>query len=57
MVQIFIRVVRIQGPEKEQEFPDGAKTVLVFVDKSLKPKRIPEEILKKLKGDGRKTEA
>jgi acyl-CoA thioester hydrolase len=25
-----------------------AKTVIVFVDKSLKPKRIPEEILKKL---------
>ena len=30
----------------------SAKTVLVFVDKSLKPKRIPEEILKKLT-DGR----
>ncbi len=29
-----------------------AKTVLVFVDKSLKPKRIPENILKKLT-DGR----
>lgn len=26
----------------------SAKTVLVFVDKTLKPKRIPEEILKKL---------
>ena len=26
----------------------NAKTVLVFVDKALKPKRIPEEILKKL---------
>lgn len=26
----------------------NAKTVLVFVDKNLKPKRIPEEILKKL---------
>ena len=26
----------------------GAKTVLVFVDKTLKPKRIPEEVLKKL---------
>jgi acyl-CoA thioester hydrolase len=25
-----------------------AKTVLVFVDKALKPKRIPEEVLKKL---------
>ena len=27
----------------------SAKTVIVFVDKTLKPKRIPEEILKKLK--------
>ena len=26
----------------------SAKTVIVFVDKTLKPKRIPEEILKKL---------
>ena len=26
----------------------SARTVLVFVDKTLKPKRIPEEILKKL---------
>jgi acyl-CoA thioester hydrolase len=26
----------------------SAKTVIVFVDKALKPKRIPEEILKKL---------
>jgi acyl-CoA thioester hydrolase len=26
----------------------SAKTVLVFVDKTLKPKRIPEEVLKKL---------
>jgi acyl-CoA thioester hydrolase len=26
----------------------NAKTVLVFVDKALKPKRVPEEILKKL---------
>ena len=30
----------------------SAKTVLVFVDKTLKPKRIPENILKKLT-DGR----
>ncbi len=30
----------------------SAKTVLVFVDKSLKPRRIPENILKKLT-DGR----
>ena len=30
----------------------NAKTVLVFVDKTLKPKRIPEEVLKKL-SDGR----
>lgn len=28
----------------------NAKTVLVFVDKNLKPKRIPEEVLKKLNG-------
>lgn len=27
----------------------SAKTVLVFVDKALKPKRIPEDILKKLR--------
>lgn len=27
----------------------SAKTVLVFVDKNLKPKRIPEDMLKKLK--------
>ena len=27
----------------------SAKTVIVFVDKTLKPKRIPEDILKKLK--------
>lgn len=26
----------------------SAKTIIVFVDKSLKPKRIPEQILKKL---------
>ncbi len=30
----------------------GAKTALVFVDKSLKPRRIPENVLKKLT-DGR----
>jgi acyl-CoA thioester hydrolase len=30
----------------------SARTVLVFVDKRLKPRRIPEEILKKLR-DGR----
>jgi acyl-CoA thioester hydrolase len=30
----------------------SARTVLVFVDKTLKPKRIPEEVLKKL-NDGR----
>lgn len=28
----------------------SAKTVLVFVDKSLKPRRIPEDILKRLEG-------
>lgn len=35
-----------------QKLIASAKTVLVFVDKSLKPKRIPEDILKKLT-DGR----
>ena len=30
------------------QFVASAKTVIVFVDKTLKPKRIPEEILKKL---------
>ncbi|MDP3790953.1 MAG: thioesterase family protein [Candidatus Omnitrophota bacterium] len=33
---------------QDQKLIASAKTVLVFVDRSLKPKRIPESILKKL---------
>jgi len=33
---------------QDQKLISKAKTVLVFVDKTLKPKRIPEEVLKRI---------